>query len=62
MTPGGGARGRRARAGCPEASGDLKHQSVFPARLCVLGGCCGTDGRHIRAIAQRLAAGKSRSR
>jgi len=27
--------------------------------LKILGGCCGTDDRHIRALAARLAAGRS---
>jgi homocysteine S-methyltransferase len=40
-------------AGDPEELGSLHREiSAFLPRLAVLGGCCGTDQRHVEAIAR----------
>ena len=45
----------------PETFGRSVAGLHFELGLKILGGCCGTDERHIRALAARLAVGKTRS-
>ena len=44
-------------AGAPELFGDQMLALRDEYGMKILGGCCGTDARHIRAIARRLSAG-----